>query len=207
MLPYSVLKQLQAEELIPAPEPLETALTRYAALLREWNRVVSVVSEGDLARLADRHFADSLSLAALVRQEAGEAGHLLDIGSGGGFPAIPVKLVLPALRVTLVERSEKKLGFLRKLAAALGLKHITFVHGEFPRAYRGSVPHVFTARAVEKPERLYPGLKPLLAAGSVFLCQSEAEAGLLEETFSVHPVADWWSAQGYRRGRLYRIEV
>ncbi len=208
MIPLSVLEQLQAHYLIPYPDPFLDALARYAELVREWNPIVSVVSIGDLDHLTDRHFVDSLSLAGMVRGVAGEKAHLLDIGSGGGFPAIPLKLALPDLRVTLVERSQKKLGFLRKVTAALGLEKVSFVLGEFPRAYQAyteAAPDVFTARAVEKPARLCVGFRPLLEAGGVFLCQSEAQAREFNGTYHVAQVDDWWSSQGYRRGAVYVI--
>jgi 16S rRNA (guanine527-N7)-methyltransferase len=186
---------------IVVPADAEARLRRYVELLAEWNGFASLLSERDIGLAASVHVPDTLSLTPFVRDHAG-AGGLLDIGSGGGFPAVPLAIVLPELPVVLVERSVRKVGFLRKAAGALGLNRVDIVHGEFPRAVRGLAPGVITARAVENPARLRRGLAEFIAAGSVFLCQSgltwDEPAGM----FHVEPVDDLWKTRGVRRGSL-----
>lgn len=189
---------------IAVPPEAEMRLQHYVALLEEWNGFASLLSARDIGLAAAVHIPDALSLAPYVRDFAGATG-LLDIGSGGGFPAVPLAIVLPDLPVTLVERSAKKVGFLRKVAGALQLERVNIVHGEFPRAVAGFTPGVITARAVENPARLRKGLAGFIAAGSVFLCQSGLTWDKSADLFHVEPVDDLWKTRGIRRGSLTRV--
>ncbi|MBI4558315.1 MAG: class I SAM-dependent methyltransferase [Candidatus Hydrogenedentes bacterium] len=180
-------------------------LVAYDKMIGDWNRLLSLVARGDVTSLWERHILDSLSLVEwIVRLKGGEC-HLLDIGSGGGFPAVPVKLALPGLRLTMVERSARKVVFLRKVIAALKLGWTEVVQGEFPRAVAGVAPDAVTARAVEKPRRVVMHLVEFLPVGSVFLCQLSDPNAFEEGGFHVEPVKDVWSEKGWRRGRLFVV--
>jgi len=187
--------------------PLRAAdrLERHAALVREWNGYASLVSQGDLAHLVPRHTVDALSLAGAVWRAAGAGGLLLDIGSGGGFPALPLKVVLPELPVVLLERSAKKVGVLRRMLVALGLDDVDLRQAEFPRDVAGLLPGVVTARAVERPGLIWRGMAGWLPAGTVFLDQTGDVSGVDRAMFHVEHVLDAWSAAGLRRGELYRV--
>lgn len=203
---YQKLQTLMQEDGLVLDATMERLMARHLEVLRAWQPVASLVSKRDLADLWTRHVADSLSLTLLVRRFAsGGLGTLLDIGSGGGFPALPVKVVLPGLRVCLVERSERKVGFLCKLVRTLGLSDVSVVHGEFPVAAAGVVAEVMTARAVERPTRLLTAFTERIAAGTVFLCQNEATAEQLAGRFHVEQVLDGWTAAGLRRGGLWVV--
>ncbi len=89
------------------------------ALIR-WNEKVNLTGSRDPAEILEKHLLDSI--AALP--EVGNRGSLLDIGSGAGFPGIPLKLVAPALEVTLVDSVGKKTAFMRTAVASLGLSGI-----------------------------------------------------------------------------------
>jgi 16S rRNA (guanine(527)-N(7))-methyltransferase RsmG len=194
------------EQGIAVPRDAVERLDQYHALIREWNPVVSLVSEGDAADGLVAHSVDSLSLAPYVARIA-DGGLLLDIGSGGGFPAIPLKLVLPDLRVTLVERSEKKVGFLRKICGALQLTEVALRLGSFPQAVTDlEEVSAVTARAVEKPGKVFGEIVRRLSPKGVFLCQFAEIPGLDRSMFHVEHVRDEWSAQGLRRGNLHLIQ-
>lgn len=177
-----------------------TMLDRHAGLVREWNGVCSLVSRQEVDRLVD-HVADALSLCRYVRDAGGEEARLVDIGSGGGYPAIPLKVALPELRLTLVERSVKKAGFLRKACAALGLIDAEVVSAEFPRQWVPEEADVITARAVERPDKVVPEICGALAEKAVFLCQSAVPQDVAER-FHVERIRDAWSEEGLRRGDL-----
>ena len=183
-------------------DEIERTLVRYLDLVREWNPVCSLVSKGDLDALEERHLIDSLSLVPVIVRLGRETGVLLDVGTGGGFPALPVKVVLPGLQVALVERSDRKVGFLRKALAVLELRGVEILCGEFPRMAEGQSPDVITARAVEKPEKVLADVLQFLAPDSVFLCQSSAVGSADTEMFHVEHVEDEWTNSGLRRGRL-----
>lgn len=180
-------------------------LDRLADLIREWNAVASLVSAKDAHHLKDRHIADALSLAPWVLAYAGSAGSLLDIGSGGGFPALPIKVVIPGLRVTLVERSAKKVGFLRRAIGALRLTEIEVIYGDYPATIAGGAHDVITARAVEKPARLLKAILEEVVRGAVFLCQLEDLRTELSGMFHVERIHDDWTSAGLRRGSLHVI--
>jgi 16S rRNA (guanine527-N7)-methyltransferase len=99
---------------------VETDLAAYAALLRKWNAVQNLVSRETIGELWPRHIADSLQLVKLLR-ESDRA--ILDLGSGGGFPAIPLAIATRGSerRFTLVEPIAKKASFLRTVARELAL--------------------------------------------------------------------------------------
>lgn len=190
---------------VPIPEGAADQLTKHAAAAVRWSAYASLVSHGDESRVIARHTVDSLSLAAHVLSAAGAAGSLLDVGSGGGFPAIPLKIVLPGLRVHLVERSEKKVGVLRQMLLELGLTDVRVTAGVFPRACAGETPAVITARAVERSAEFREAMAAWLPEGAVFLNQAGDNSGFPPEMFHVEPVEDGWAAAGLRRGNLHAI--
>ncbi|MBN2437557.1 MAG: 16S rRNA (guanine(527)-N(7))-methyltransferase RsmG [Deltaproteobacteria bacterium] len=96
-----------------------TALDLFSAYHRElllWNRRINLVSESSAKQLVIRHFLDSLTPAPFLDRPDGA---LIDLGSGGGFPGIPLRIALPGLHVSLVEASRKKSSFLSHIVRTL----------------------------------------------------------------------------------------
>ncbi|MCC6696783.1 MAG: class I SAM-dependent methyltransferase [Candidatus Hydrogenedentes bacterium] len=191
-------------------------LRDHVGLVEEWNRVVSLVSASDLPHLLDRHTVDSLSLVPVLLREGVGEGLLLDVGSGGGFPAIPLLIALPGLRAVLVERSERKAGFLRKAVAALGLTGAEVRSGEFPKVAEGVRADVITARAIERPDKVLPTLGEWVKSGAVLLCQAGDPRSVAPKMFHVEHSApmfhvehfeDSWTATALRRGTLHIIRA
>jgi len=115
---------------------------------------VNLTAITEPAEIETRHFLDSLTLLYVLRERTatGTGLSIIDVGSGAGFPGIPVKLVLPNIRLTLLEATGKKVTFLSHLVTALGLRGVDVVHGraeEVARlpAYRETY-DVAVARAV-----------------------------------------------------------
>ena len=186
---------------IAVPKHVGASLSRYADLIRAWNRGASLVSSGDLDEIDRVHFPDALSLAKYVAGAWGGEGLLLDIGSGAGLPAIPLKMVLPRIPMMLVERSGRKVAFLRKAVAHLGLEGVTIVQANFPEGFATCQPRVITARAVERPGRLVRQTLSLMPVGSTYLCQSAVRLAI-PEGFHVERICDAWTRTGLRRGEL-----
>ena len=203
------------EELIALLEqagyPLDAqALARlqsHVDAVRHWNPIGSLVSEPALERLWREHVADSLTLLPILCAAVDAGASWWDIGSGGGFPAFPLKAARPEFPLTCWERSEKKADILRKMAESAGLGDVSVVTDQFTHL----VPHpkgtvVLTARAVERPERMHPLFAKFMRPGDGFLCQRhpvpEAFSAAL---FHVEQVEDAFTASGFRRGALYRI--
>lgn len=96
----------------------------FAAELKKWSRKINLTAIRDDEEIAVKHFLDSLTLLKVGALK----GHLLDLGSGGGFPAIPLKIVCHDLRVTAVDAVEKKVLFQRHAARLLGLQGFEALH-------------------------------------------------------------------------------
>jgi len=185
-----------------APEFLGR-LDAYEALLKEWNPRAGLMSRHEISAIP-AHFCDSLSLAPYLRAGLA-AGPWVDVGSGGGFPAIPLALALGGEKLSLIERNQKKIGFLRKALARLELRNVSMLDGSFPEILAGLRPSVLTARAVEKPELIIPAIREVLADGGVYLAQRTAPLPGWEELFHVEQVRDGWGAAGLRRGQLFLL--
>src|SRR6266700_4135857 len=122
---------------------------RYRQELLDWNTRINLTAITDPEEVLLKHFLDSLSLLLAYDQQQ---THLLDIGSGAGFPGLPLKIVRPAWRVTLLEATNKKVTFMRHVIAELHLEGIAALHGRAEelahnRQYRASF-DIVTARAV-----------------------------------------------------------
>lgn len=199
---YTTCFGMLRDDGLDIPDDAGVRLTEFTRLVREWNAFASLVSARDLAEVETRHVVDSLSLAPWIAGLAGSESGLLDIGSGGGFPALPVKIVCPGLRVVMVERTAKKVGFLRKVIGALGLDGVDLFHGDFPRGEGTVSARAVTARAVEKPGRVLGAILAAVENGGGFLCQSNVDLSRISDEFHVEHIEDRWTVSGLRRGRL-----
>lgn len=106
---------------VPVDSALAEAIRRYLALLLLWNRKINLTSITDPGEILTRHFGESMFAAHAVPITTGA---LVDVGSGGGFPGLALKLVRPALSVRLIEPVRKKAVFLAEAARALNLTSI-----------------------------------------------------------------------------------
>ena len=149
----------------------------YYQLLAETNKVMNLTAITEANEVARLHFADSLAGAACLPQGAS----LLDMGSGAGFPGLPLAIFRPDLKVTLMDSLNKRVLFLQQVIAALGLTNVEAVHSraEDGRAYFGQF-DVCTARAVAALNVLSEYTLPYLKVGGLFLAykgpQAEEEA-------------------------------
>ncbi len=98
---------------------------RHARELLQWNRVTNLTAITDPLEVAVKHHVDALASAAWIGTDL----RVLDAGSGGGFPGIPLKILRPDLSVTLVDSVRKKVSFLKHAIRTLGLSGINAVHG------------------------------------------------------------------------------
>ena len=94
------------------------AFVRYYHLLVEWSRRARLVGNTDLEEIRDKFFVDSLVIGQAIGLGRGRV-RLVDVGSGGGFPGVPIAIAWPEVEVTLVESVSKKSHFLKTLAAEL----------------------------------------------------------------------------------------
>jgi len=120
------LKELERLGLTPDLDQRELILMHICLLLK-WNKVAGLVSKGDEDNLFLRHFCDSLQPLLLFGFKKNAT--LLDIGSGGGFPAIPIKIFRPDLTMVLAESNRKKATFLKEVVKELKFNNVSIYNG------------------------------------------------------------------------------
>lgn len=144
------MKTLLANLGIGLTDKQEKQFADYMALLLDWNQKFNLTAITDPEEVRIKHFYDSLLLTQASLWTG--KGCLADLGSGAGFPGVPLKIICPELEVVLFEASAKKTEFLNMLCSELGLEQITAVHGRAEDAgqnnqYRGGFDWV-VSRAV-----------------------------------------------------------
>jgi 16S rRNA (guanine527-N7)-methyltransferase len=153
----------------------------YLALLQEWNERLNLTAVREPAQIALRHFLDSLSCALVTGDLNGR--WLIDVGTGAGFPGLPLKILYPELRLTLVESVAKKTTFLQAVVGELGLSQVTIL-AERAEVLGQSVAHRerydwAVARGVAELRVLLEYLLPFCRVGGSALAQ-KGERGLTE---------------------------
>lgn len=138
-------------------------LLAYLAELMKWSRRINLIArDTPEAQAIENHFLDSLTLLPLL----GEGAHLLDVGTGAGFPGLALACARPEARFTLVEPRQKRVTFLRHVIRTLGLSNTTVVEDRIEphlAAWQGRFSHI-TSRAVAEPGLFLPLIRPLADA-------------------------------------------
>jgi 16S rRNA (guanine527-N7)-methyltransferase len=176
------------------------AFRLYQQELVSWNTRFNLTAITDSAGVQIRHFLDSLS-CLLAIGEGGREQSLLDIGSGAGFPGLPLKIARPTLRLTLLEATGKKADFLRHVVDLLDLHNVNVIHTRAEEAgqdplHREAYDWV-AARAVAAMPTLVEYLLPLCRLGGHCLAQKGEDAAA--------EVSSADAAVGLLGGRLNRL--
>lgn len=100
---------------------------KYYEMLIETNKVMNLTAITDFDEVIVKHFIDSLLIVKAI--DMNEINNLVDVGTGAGFPGIPIKIMFPKLEVTLIDSLNKRLKFLNSVIYELGLENIETVHG------------------------------------------------------------------------------
>lgn len=119
-------KDLGELDIILSDEQLGQFLTYYE-LLVEKNKVMNLTAITEFDEVLKKHFIDSLSLVKIFNLD--EAVSVIDVGTGAGFPGIPLKIAFPDLKITLLDSLKKRVGFLQEVIETLRLKNIDVIHG------------------------------------------------------------------------------
>ena len=128
-------------------------------LYREWNEKINVISRKDIDSLYEKHVLHSLSIAAAFNFLPGTT--VIDLGTGGGFPGIPLAIFFPEVQFHLVDSIGKKLKVAEAVAEAIGLKNLTIEHSRIEMIRNRKV-HFVVSRAVAPLKDLWHWSKPLL---------------------------------------------
>lgn len=119
---------------ITLSEKQESQFLQYYEMLIEKNKVMNLTAITEFDEVVDKHFIDSLALVQAI--DLTRPLSVLDLGTGAGFPGIPLKIVFPNLTITLMDSLNKRILFLQDVIDALGLTGITAVHGRAEEAAR-----------------------------------------------------------------------
>ena len=147
----------------------------YAYELEKWNKKINITAIKDPVEIAVKHFLDSISAVPFIPKKM----KLIDIGSGGGFPGIPLKIMLPSLSITLVDAALKRVNFLKHIIRILNLKDIQAVHSRVEQL--GIDDKYFfqfdiaICRAFTNMERYISMALPLLKNGGLIIAMKGSE--------------------------------
>ncbi len=150
----------------PLPDGLLAQLQTYLDLLLRWNSRVNLTAIRDPEQIVTRHFGESLFAARLLRDDGAFTTlptSLADVGSGAGFPGVPIKLFAPEIHLTLIESQNKKATFLKELIRVLSLENAEVYSGR--AELWGGTADIVTMRAVERFQSIFPDAAKLVRPG------------------------------------------
>ena len=132
------------------------------ALYSEWNEKINVISRKDIEHLYEKHVLHSLAIAAVCNFKAGS--QIVDIGTGGGFPGIPLAIFYPEVQFLLCDSIGKKIKVVNEVAAAIGLKNVSTLHGRVEEIKNRKFDFA-VSRAVAPLGELWAWINPLIRMG------------------------------------------
>ena len=148
---------------------------KYQELLLEWNEKINLTAITDENDIITKHFVDSLYCLKYVK----EKDKIIDVGTGAGFPGLPIKIVSCETEITLLDSLNKRIVYLNDVIEKLGLEKITAIHGraeefaikpEFREKY-----DVVTARAVANMKVISEYCIPFIKVGGIFICMKGSD--------------------------------
>lgn len=137
-------------------------LEQLEALYKDWNEKINVISRKDIDSLYEKHVLHSLAIAAICNFEDG--AEVVDIGTGGGFPGIPLAIYFPNVQFLLSDSIGKKIKVVQEVVNAIGLKNVAAVHGRVEEI-KGRKFDFAVSRAVAPLGELWKWIEPALRKG------------------------------------------
>ncbi len=173
---------------------------RACELYADWNSKINVVSRKDIDFLYEHHILHSLSILEYLKANGVETGGLsvLDVGTGGGFPGIPLAMEMPSCRFTLCDSIGKKIKVASAVADGLGLKNVTCVNAR-AESLEGEYDYV-VSRAVTSLVNFFPWVEGRYSRSILYLkggdvpeeiSALQAKFGIPADKISVWPISDW----------------
>ncbi len=180
-------------------------------LYTEWNAKINVISRKDIENLYQNHIVHSLAIAKLIQFTPGTK--ILDVGTGGGFPGVPLAIMFPQTKFHLVDSIGKKIKVVEEVSTAIGLKNISWQHA---RAEEVKDEYDFVvSRAVTRLPDFYEWIKdkfsPIncntLNNGILYLKGGDLteELSPIKKAITQYPISDWFSEEFYEEKKVVYV--
>ena len=174
---YQILEQKLGELGIKQDQNQLERFHKFYQLLIEWNKVMNLTGITEYEDVVEKHFVDSLSIIKAI--DLSGIHTVIDVGTGAGFPGIPLKIAFPHLRVVLLDSLNKRIKFLDEVISQLGLTEIRTIHGraeEYARKeeYREQF-DLCVSRAVSNLSTLSEYCLPYIQVGGIFVPYKSGE--------------------------------
>lgn len=186
------LKELALKLNIELTDEQIDQFQKYYEMLVETNKVMNLTAITELDEVIVKHFLDSIALAGVYEEIKNENIHILDLGTGAGFPGIPLKIAFPNLKITLMDSLNKRVKFLQTVIDELKLSDIEAIHGRAEEMAR-KVEHrqqydLCVSRAVANLATLNEYCLPFIKVGGKFISYkaSDIEEELEEGKKAIH---------------------
>lgn len=186
---------------------------RLGSLYPEWNEKINVISRKDISNLYEHHILHSLSIARFITPEPETT--FLDMGTGGGFPGIPLAIMWPHCRFHLIDRVGKKLKVAKAISDEIGLSNVTIQHGDIGECHNRY--DFVVSRAVMKIGELIPLIRKNISTVSKnsfpngLLCLKggdlSAELGVVREPMIEVPLSDYFTEEFFQTKELIYVDL
>ncbi len=181
--------------------------------LKEWNEKINVVSRKDIDKLEERHFLHSLAIAKFINFTPGTS--IIDVGTGGGFPGLPLAILFPECSFTLVDSIAKKIKVVNELTVATGLRNV-----QASQARIESVQDTFdfvVSRAVTAFPQFYRWTAPLISKtsanklpnGIIYLKGGELSRELsgFGKRVRIEPISQWFDEAWFEEKKVVYLNI
>ena len=188
-------------------------LTQLGELYRTWNERINVVSRKDIDNLYLHHVLHSLAIAKYVQFKAGT--RVLDFGTGGGFPGIPLAIVFPECRFKLIDRTAKKIRVTQEIAAAIGLTNAT-AEQKAGEEERGEYDIVVSRAVMPLPDLMKIVKKNISreqrnALPNGLICLKggnlDAETRTVKKVVDITPVGNWFEDEWFEEKNVVYVPM